>query len=131
MLKCTAIGNLGKDATINEVNGKKVINFPLAHTEKWKDSTGTAKEKTVWLDCAYWTDRDGVMPYLKKGAQVYVEGVPDIRTYQTNDGKTGASLTVRILGLQLLGSKPAGATTTNDSNAAGGGSGDAGGELPF
>ena len=42
---------------------------------------------------------------LKKGTQVYVEGTPEVRTYQTNDGKSGASLSLRVQSVQLLGNK--------------------------
>jgi single-strand DNA-binding protein len=104
MIKLTAIGHLGKDATVNNVNGKNVINFSVAHTEKWKDANGQEQNKTTWVDCSYWTDRTAVAPYLKKGTQVYVEGVPDVRTWTGNDGKQGASLSVRIFSVQLLGS---------------------------
>ena len=66
------------------------------------------KDKTTWVDCAYWTDRTGIAPYLKKGTQVYVEGTPDVRSYTTADGRQGASLTLRIVSVQLLGAKPSG-----------------------
>ena len=99
------IGNLGKDCTVNTVNGKNVINFSIAHTEKFKDSSGAQREKTIWVECAYWTDRTGISPYLKKGQQVYAEGTPEVRTYQTNDGKSGASLTMRVQNIQLLGGR--------------------------
>lgn len=131
------IGNLGKDCVTNAVNGKNVINFSVAHTEKYKDQQGNQKDKTIWVECAYWTDRTGIAPYLKKGTQVYVEGNPEVRTYAKNDGTTGASLTLRVLSVQLLGSRndapgapaysnngaPAGAMV-NDSN-------DVPDDLPF
>ena len=66
---------------------------------------GNQKEKTVWVDCAYWTDRTAIAPYLKKGTQVYAEGTPDLRTYQKTDGTQGVSLTLRVLSVQLLGSR--------------------------
>ena len=105
MIKLMVIGNLGKDCIVNTVNGKNVINFNVAHTEKFKDSTGAQREKTTWVECAYWTDRTGIAPYLKKGTQVYAEGTPEVRTYQTNDGKSGASLSLRVQSVQLLGSR--------------------------
>lgn len=105
MIKLMVIGNLGKDCIVNTVNGKNVINFSVAHTEKFKDSSGAQREKTTWVECAYWTDRTGIAPYLKKGQQVYAEGTPEVRTYQTNDGKSGASLSLRVLSVQLLGSR--------------------------
>src|SRR5215469_887385 len=102
MIKLMVIGNLGKDCIVNTVNGKNVINFSIAHTEKFKDSTGAQREKTTWVECAYWTDRTGIAPYLKKGIQIYAEGTPEIRTYQTNEGKSGASLSLRVQVVQLL-----------------------------
>jgi single-strand DNA-binding protein len=108
MIKLQVIGNLGKDAMVNNVNGKNVINFTVAHTERFKDAQGNQKDKTVWVDCAYWTDRTAVAPYLKKGTQVFVDGQPDIRTYTTGDGRQGATLTLRVASVQLLGSRPEG-----------------------
>ncbi len=105
MIKLTAIGNLGKDCTVNTVNNKTVINFSVAHTEKFKDSMGVQKDKTIWVECAYWTDRTAIAPYLKKGTQVYVEGSPDIRNYTTKDGATATSLTLRVQNVQLIGGK--------------------------
>ena len=107
MLKLLAIGHLGKDATVNAVNGKNVINFTVAHSEKYKDAQGAQVDKTTWVDCSYWTERTAIAPYLKKGTQVYAEGVPDIRTYTTQDGRNGATLTLRVLNVQLIGAKNA------------------------
>ena len=114
MIKLQVIGNLGKDCVTNLVNGKNVINFNVAHTEKFRDAQGNQKEKTVWVDCAYWTDRTAIAPYLKKGTQVYAEGIPDLRTYQKSDGTQGVSLTLRVLSVQLLGSR-----NTNDGAGSG------------
>lgn len=103
MIKLQVIGNLGKDCMVNLVSGKNVINFNVAHTEKYRDSTGVQKEKTIWVECAYWTDRTGLAPYLKKGQQVFVEGAPELRTFTRNDGTTGSSLSLRVQYVQLVG----------------------------
>ena len=105
MIKLTAIGNLGRDAVLNTVSGKNVINFTVAHTERFKDAQGNQKDKTIWVDCAYWTERTGIAPYLKKGTQVYVEGQPDVRTYTTKEGTHGATLSLRVSSVQLLGGR--------------------------
>ena len=106
MIKLQVLGHLGKDAIVNNANGKTVINFSVAHTEKYKDKSGEDKSKTTWVDCSYWSEKTNIANYLKKGTQVYVEGTPDVRTYTTQDGRNGASLTLRIFNVQLLGSKP-------------------------
>ena len=118
MIRMQVIGNLGRDCTTNIVNGKTVMNITVAHSEKFKDAQGVLKEKTVWVDCAYWSDRTGIAPYLKKGTQVYVEGTPDLRTYTKTDGSFGATITLRVNNIQLLGSKPG--ENGGDSQSGGG-----------
>ena len=105
MIKLQVIGNLGKDCVVNTVNGKNVINFTVAHTEKFRDAQGNNQERTTWVDCAYWTDRTGISPYLTKGKQVYVEGTPEVRTFTRQDGSSGASLSLRVREVQLLGGR--------------------------
>ena len=125
MLKAIIIGHLGKDAEVKDVNGKKVINFSVAHTEKYKDSQGAEQSKTTWVECAKWGETTAIAPYLKKGTQVYVEGTPEIRTWE-KDGKTNANFACRVGMVQLLsgGEKvaaapaPTAATPIADSNTA-------------
>ena len=105
MIKLQIIGNLGKDCVVNTVSGKSVINFNVAHTEKFKDSQGNSQERTTWVDCAYWTDRTALAPYLTKGKQVFVEGTPEVRTFTRQDGTAGASLSLRVREVQLLGGR--------------------------
>jgi len=105
MIKLQVIGNLGRDCVVNNVNNKSVINFSVAHTEKFRDAQGNQKDRTIWVECAYWTDRTAIAPYLKKGTQVYAEGQPDIRSYTTQDGRSGTSLTLRVTNVQLLGAR--------------------------
>ena len=122
MIKMQVIGNLGKDCVVNTVNGKNVINFTVAHTEKYKDSQGSSQEKTTWVDCAYWTDRTAISPYLTKGKQVFVEGTPEVRSFTRQDGTGGASLSLRVRDVQLLGGKgeTGGTTSAYNGGAAGG-----------
>ena len=127
MIKLQVIGHLGKDCTTNVVNGKNVINFSVAHSEKYKDTTGNPVERTTWVDCAYWTERTAVAPYLKKGQLVYAEGSPEVRSYTKNDGTTGTSLTLRVLNVQLLGSSRS-ESSGADATGAGGSESD---DLPF
>jgi len=115
MIKMQVIGRLGKDCVVNAVNGKNVINFTVAHSEKYRDSQGNNQEKTIWVDCAYWTDRTAVSPYLTKGTQVFVEGSPEVRSFTRQDGTAGASLSLRVREVQLLGSKPDNGSTATPS----------------
>ncbi|MBL0147149.1 MAG: single-stranded DNA-binding protein [Chitinophagaceae bacterium] len=103
MIKLQIIGNLGKDCIVKEVNGKNVINFSVAHTERFKDSAGNQKERTTWVECAYWTDRTAVGQYLKKGQMVYAEGAPEADAYTNKEGQAAATLRMRVQNIQLLG----------------------------
>ena len=141
MLKMQVIGNLGKDCVVNTVNGKNVINFTVAHTEKYRDSQGNNQEKTTWVDCAYWTDRTALAPYLTKGKQVFVEGTPEARAFQRNDGTPGSSLSLRIREVQLLGGRGDGgsqsmgdndsASESSSSSSGGSGISESSDDLPF
>ena len=117
MIKMQVIGRLGKDCVVNTVNGKNVMNFTVAHSEKYKDSQGNLQEKTIWVDCAYWNDRTAVAQYLTKGTQVYVEGQPEARSFQRNDGTPGASLSLRVREVQLLGGRSDGGNTYSNTAA--------------
>jgi single-strand DNA-binding protein len=119
MIKLQVIGNLGRDCSVNTVNGRSVINFSVAHTERFKDAQGVLQQRTMWVDCAYWTDRTAVAPYLKKGTMVYAEGTPDLRSYQAQDGTTKTSLTLRVQNVQLIGSNRNNDSSGNNSTTSG------------
>ena len=120
MIKLQIIGHLGTDCTTNEVNGRTVINFPVAHSEKYKDSQGNQVEKTTWVKCAYWTDRPAIAQYLKKGQLVYAEGNPEAEGYLNKENQNAASLKMNVFRIQLLGSKNESAGTSNSmGNATG------------
>ena len=116
MLKMQIIGNLGKDCVVNNVNGKSVINFTVAHTEKYRDSQGNNQEKTTWVDCAWWTDRTAISQYLSKGKQVYAEGTPEVRSFTRADGTHGAALSLRVREVQLLGGRGEGGAPVTGGN---------------
>ncbi|CAN5570330.1 hypothetical protein BH11BAC5_BH11BAC5_42380 [soil metagenome] len=103
MIKLQIVGNLGKDCIVKEVNGQNVINFSVAHTERYKDRQGNQKERTTWVECAYWTDKTAVAQYLTKGKTVYAEGAPEAEAYMNKDNQAAATLRMRVQNIQLLG----------------------------
>lgn len=105
MVNLQAIGHLGKDAIVNQVGGKTVINFSVAHSDKFKKADGTEVNHTLWVECSYWTDSTKIASYLKKGTQVHVAGIPTLDSYKNQDNVTIAKLRLRIKDLTLLGSK--------------------------
>jgi single-strand DNA-binding protein len=134
MIKLQIVGNLGRDGVLREVNGKNVINFSVAHTEKFKDASGNLQERTTWVDCSYWTDRTGVAPYLKKGTLVYAEGTPTAEAFTGRDGNAGVAIRLRVTNVQLLGgssrSEGGSAETVGAQDYSANGA-EAGDDLPF
>ena len=106
MIRISVIGRLGQDAVVNNVNGKTVINFSMAYSEKFKKQDGQEVDKTTWISCAYWTEKINVASYLKKGTLIYMEGKPEAKTYLNNStNETIAQLHARVSSLQLLSGK--------------------------
>lgn len=104
MLKMQILGNLGKDAVMHQHGTDNVLQFSVAHTDKYKDSAGMLVQKTTWVECSWWIDgRSTVGQYLKKGAMVWVEGIPGSRPWESKEGKKASSLTLRVFTLQLCG----------------------------
>lgn len=103
MIELLVLGNIGKDPTVNTVNGKTVINFSVAVTEKWKDVNGNQNEKTRWIDCALWRETGNIAQYIVKGNKIFVKGVPDVSTYQKPDGSVVATQKLRVTYVELLG----------------------------
>ncbi len=103
MIKMTAIGHLGSQATLNNVNGNQVINMNLAHSEKYKDAQGNIVNKSVWINVSWWSESSKILQYLQKGAQIFVEGIPSVDVYKNKDGQTIPQLKLRATMVQLLG----------------------------
>ena len=89
--KVLLIGRLGADPEIKQmVNGKNVARLSLATSNTWKDkNTGEKKEKTEWHRVVIFSEGlvNVVQQYVKKGAQVYIEG--QLTTRKWKDEKSG------------------------------------------
>jgi len=89
--KVLLIGRLGADPEIKQmVNGKSVARLSLATSNTWKDkNTGEKKEKTEWHRVVIFNEGlvKVVQQYVKKGAQVYIEG--QLTTRKWKDEKSG------------------------------------------
>ena len=89
--KVQLIGRLGADPEIKQmVNGKNVARLSIATSQTWKDkSSGERKEKTEWHRVVIFNEGlvNIVQQYLKKGANVYLEG--QLSTRKWKDEKSG------------------------------------------
>jgi single-strand DNA-binding protein len=99
------IGRLGKDPESKYTpTGKKVAQFSLAVSQRWKSST-EMKEYTEWINIEAWGRLGEVcQEYLKKGSLVYLEGRLKTEKYE-DKGETKYFTKVVALSLQFLDKK--------------------------
>ncbi|MEY4343490.1 MAG: hypothetical protein RI970_183 [Pseudomonadota bacterium] len=100
--KVLLIGRLGNDPEIKQMqNGKSVARLSVATSESWKDkSTGERKEKTEWHRVVIFNEGlvSVVQKYLKKGAQVYIEGQLNTNKYTDSNGQEKYSTQIVLQG---------------------------------
>ena len=122
--KVLLIGRLGADPEIKQmVNGKSVARLSLATSQSWKDkNTGEKKEKTEWHRIVVFNEGlvNVVQQYLKKGAQVYIEGQLSTRKWKDEQsGQDKYSTEILIQGynssLTMLGGGGRGIQNDNSS----------------
>ena len=70
------IGYLGRDPESKYTpTGKRVTDFPVAVTNRWRDDSGEMKEHTEWANIEAWGRlAETCDEYLRKGSLVYLEG---------------------------------------------------------
>ena len=123
--KVLLIGRLGADPEIKQmVNGKSVARLSLATSQSWKDkNSGEKKEKTEWHRVVVFNEGlvNVVQQYLKKGAQIYVEGQLTTRKWKDEQsGQDKYSTEIVIQGynssLTMLGGGNSGGGIANDNS---------------
>ena len=114
--KVILVGRLGKDPEVRYTpNGGAVANLQVATSESWRDKqTGEMREQTEWHRVVLFGKLAEVAgEYLRKGAQVYIEGQLRTRSWDDNNGVTRyiTEILVKNTGtMQMLG-RTAGAQT--------------------
>ncbi len=111
--KVMLIGNLGKDPEVKDTgNGIKLVTFPLATSEDYKDKEGNKQTKTEWHNIVLWRAlADLAARFLTKGQQVYIEGRLNTRKWEDKEGHTRYTTEVVGDNIVLLGRKPGESTT--------------------
>lgn len=99
------IGNIGSDAVVRDISGKKFVSFNVAHTVKGRDQYGNSTESTVWISCLWYGDGGGLLQYLKRGAKVFVRGRTSIKLFTRRDGSVDAGVNIDATEIQLCDKK--------------------------
>lgn len=92
--KVILVGNVGADPEVRSLeNGAKVARIRLATTERiYNKDKNETKELTEWHNITLWRGlADVADKYVRKGAQLYVEGKLRTREYDKNGTKCFAT----------------------------------------
>jgi len=98
---------LGKDPETRYTSGgQAVCHFSLATDESFKSRSGERQKRTEWHRITVWGKQAEIaQQYLKKGAQIYLEG--SIRTSEWTDkeGQKKTSYEINASNFRMLGSR--------------------------
>ena len=116
--KVILVGNLGQDPDVKYMpSGSAVANVSLATTDSWKDKqTGQQQDRTEWHRVVFYGRLAEIVgEYLKKGAQIYVEG--RLQTRKWTDKHQVDRYTTEIIAqeMQMLGGRGNGAPSAAGS----------------
>jgi len=132
--KVILVGRLGKDPETRYTSGgQAVCNFSLATDESFKDKSGERQKRTEWHRIVVWAKQAEIaQQYLKKGAQIYLEGRIQSREWTDKENQKRTSYEIVATNFRMLGSKQdsGGAGYRSSSAAAGSADFDAGGSAP-
>ena len=128
-------GNVGRDPEMRYTpSGQAVTSFSVATSRSYTGSNGQQVKETIWFRISAWGKlAETCSQYLKKGSKVLVEGRMNAdsngnpRTFQRNDGTTGASFEVTANTVRFLSSRG----ETSESGEDMGGGAESSEEIPF
>lgn len=121
MNKVVLIGNLTRDPELRSIpSGASVVNFGVAVNRRYTNREGERVEDVDFFNIVAWgKTAETVATYLKKGAQVAVDGRLSSRSWETEDGSKRTVVEVVAENVQFLGRRADG-----ESQDAAGGRGD-------
>jgi single-strand DNA-binding protein len=105
--KVILIGNLGADPELRYTpSGRAVVNFNLATSRTWNNRDGEKQEETEWHSIVAWDKLAEICgEYLKKGAQTYVEGRLQTRSWEDKNGVKRYTTEAVVSEMRMLGSR--------------------------
>lgn len=107
--KVIIVGHLGNDPEMRSMpNGEAVANISVATSEAWTDkNTGERREVTEWHRIVFYRKLAEICgQYLKKGAQIYIEGRLRTRKWQDQNGQDRYTTEIQGDVMQMLGTRP-------------------------
>lgn len=102
MVSIELIGNLGADCRKVENNGASFYSFNVCDNRKVGET-----EQSMWYGCNLNRVSDKLLPYLKKGQQVFVRGIPRYRIFDSAVHHCKmVAVDILVNEIQLVGAAP-------------------------
>lgn len=107
--RVTLVGNVGNDPEVRYVSDNNpVARFSLATSESFTNKVGERVTNTEWHNIVLWSGLAKVTEsYIKKGAQVYIEGRITYNSYE-KDGQKRYFTEIVASQMKMLGRKEGG-----------------------
>jgi len=104
--KVMIMGNLGADPELRVTQGgDSVLTLNVAINESYLDKNRVRQETVEWVRCVIWGRRaEALAKFLRKGAQVFVEGSIKTNSYEDREGIKRYSTQVRVKNIIVGGS---------------------------
>lgn len=102
MFQVTIAGRVGKNPELRRTqNNEPVLNFSVA------SDVGYGNNKiTLWIECSVWGKRaEALSDYIRTGDPVTVVGQGNLRLWESQAGKHGATISCRVSEITLQGGK--------------------------
>lgn len=114
--KVQLIGNLTRDPELKALpTGTKVASLSIATNRTWKDGNGAKQEAVEYHNIvAFGKQAEVIAQYCKKGAQLFIEGRLQTRSWDATDGSKKYRTEI-VLETFQFGNKPAGSTSTTQA----------------
>lgn len=118
--QCVFMGNLGGDPDLTYLpDGREVVNFSVACSERYKDKNGEIQEKTEWVRCVGFGKRAAVIAdHFRKGSQIHVTTKCRTRKWQNHEGKDQWTTEFVIQDFQFCGRRSDGGYAKAQQQAA-------------
>jgi single-strand DNA-binding protein len=138
--KAIIVGRLGTDPKVKTFDsGDKIVEFPVATSEKYTDKNGQTQELTEWHNIVVRREKlvGLAEQYLKKGSQIYLEGRLRTRSWDDQAGAKHYRTEILMDTMTFVGSAPGTNTPSSESSPSRGNEasqppiGDIDDDLPF
>ncbi len=117
--KAIIVGRLGTDPKVKTFDsGDKIVEFPVATSEKYTDKNGQTQELTEWHNIVVRREKlvGLAEQYLKKGSQIYLEGRLRTRSWDDQAGAKHYRTEILMDTMTFVGSAPSTNTPSSESS---------------